>query len=73
VPAPPISKSDDHFRQLGVEILSSPDGIRVAELIELFEKVRLGAVRRAAPCLALVWAAGQRGFGQQRGALSHQW
>ena len=38
-PLPPISRSDEEFRVLGVEFLTSCDGIRVHELTELFEKV----------------------------------
>jgi hypothetical protein len=39
-PPPPISKSDHEFLQMGLEFMSSRDGIRVSELNELFDKVR---------------------------------
>jgi hypothetical protein len=39
LPLPAISRSDADFAFLGVEFLTSAEGIRVHELIELFDKV----------------------------------
>ncbi|GBF91909.1 acetyltransferase [Raphidocelis subcapitata] len=39
LPLPPISRSDEEFLKLGVEFLDAREGIKAAELNELFEKV----------------------------------
>ena len=39
-PAPPISKSDDDFKALGVEFMYRAEGIDLSELNDLFEKAR---------------------------------
>jgi hypothetical protein len=44
LPLPTISRSDEEFARLGVEFLTTSDGIRVYELIELFDKVGGGAL-----------------------------
>lgn len=36
---PMLSKTDEHFRQQGIEFVESRDGIIVSELNSLFEKV----------------------------------
>lgn len=39
LPMPDISKGDEEFQKLGVEFLTSREGIDMSELNELFEKV----------------------------------
>ncbi|GBF96969.1 acetyltransferase [Raphidocelis subcapitata] len=72
LPLPPITRSDEEFRQAGVEFLSTANGICVAELCELFDKV--GFPRRdperlkVALCNThrMVWARATRQSGNAR-------
>lgn len=49
---PPVTKTDEEFAALGVEFCETLEGIKVTELNELFEKVRLCACVRAFACVA---------------------
>lgn len=46
-PAPPISRSDEDFEQLGVEFVYGPEGIDLSELNDLFERVRSAGTAHA--------------------------